>query len=47
MTSLALSIAPKRRIAILISGRGSNMEALISAARHPAFPARIDLVISN
>jgi len=37
----------KRRTAILISGRGSNMEALIAAARDSAFPARIDLVLSN
>jgi formyltetrahydrofolate-dependent phosphoribosylglycinamide formyltransferase len=37
----------KRRTAILISGRGSNMEALIRAARHPAFPAEIVLVLSN
>jgi phosphoribosylglycinamide formyltransferase 1 len=37
----------KRRTAILISGRGSNMEALIAAARDPAYPARIELVLSN
>lgn len=37
----------KRRAAILISGRGSNMEALIAAAREPAFPAEIALVVSN
>jgi phosphoribosylglycinamide formyltransferase-1 len=37
----------KRRVAILISGRGSNMEALIAAAADPAFPARVDLVLSN
>ncbi len=37
----------KRRTAVLISGRGSNMAALIAAARDPAFPARIDLVLSN
>ena len=37
----------KRRTAILISGRGSNMEALIAAARHPAFPAEITMVLSN
>jgi phosphoribosylglycinamide formyltransferase 1 len=37
----------KRRTAILISGRGSNMETLIAAACDPAFPARIDLVLSN
>jgi phosphoribosylglycinamide formyltransferase-1 len=37
----------KRRVAILISGRGSNMAALIQAARHKDFPADIALVISN
>ncbi|MBN8959665.1 MAG: phosphoribosylglycinamide formyltransferase [Rhizobiales bacterium] len=37
----------KRRVAILISGRGSNMAALITAAKAPAFPAEITVVISN
>ncbi len=37
----------KRRVAILISGRGSNMGALITAARDPAFPAEVALVLSN
>jgi phosphoribosylglycinamide formyltransferase-1 len=37
----------KRRVGILISGRGSNMEALIAAAADPAFPAEIELVLSN
>jgi phosphoribosylglycinamide formyltransferase-1 len=37
----------KRRVAILISGRGSNMAALIQAAAHKDFPAEIVLVISN
>jgi len=37
----------RKRVAILISGRGSNMEALIEAAKHPAYPATIELVISN
>jgi phosphoribosylglycinamide formyltransferase-1 len=37
----------KRRVAILISGRGSNMAALIEAARAPDFPAEIVAVISN
>ena len=37
----------KRRTAILISGRGSNMEALLKAARDPAYPAQIVLVLSN
>jgi phosphoribosylglycinamide formyltransferase-1 len=37
----------RRRVGILISGRGSNMMALIEAARAPDFPAEIVLVISN
>jgi formyltetrahydrofolate-dependent phosphoribosylglycinamide formyltransferase len=37
----------KPRIGILISGRGSNMEALIQAAKAPDYPAEIVLVISN
>ena len=37
----------KPRVAILISGRGSNMEALIKAAQVPGFPAEIALVLSN
>jgi phosphoribosylglycinamide formyltransferase 1 len=37
----------KRRVAILISGRGSNMAALIDAAKVSDFPAEIAVVISN
>jgi phosphoribosylglycinamide formyltransferase-1 len=37
----------KRRVAILISGRGSNMAALIEAATAKDFPAEIAVVISN
>ena len=37
----------KRRVAILISGRGSNMAALIDAAKAAEFPAEIVTVISN
>lgn len=36
-----------RRVAVLISGRGSNMVSLIEAARAPGFPAEIALVLSN
>jgi phosphoribosylglycinamide formyltransferase-1 len=37
----------RRRVAILISGRGSNMAALIDAARADDNPAEIVLVLSN
>ncbi|HEX5779819.1 MAG TPA: phosphoribosylglycinamide formyltransferase [Xanthobacteraceae bacterium] len=37
----------KRRVGILISGRGSNMAALIEAARAPDYPAEVVVVISN
>src|SRR4051794_22880967 len=37
----------RKRVAILISGRGSNMAALIEAARAPGYPAEIALVVSN
>ena len=37
----------KRRVAILISGRGSNMAALIKAAGADDYPAEIVVVISN
>jgi phosphoribosylglycinamide formyltransferase-1 len=36
-----------RRVAILISGRGSNMTALIEAAKADGFPGEIVVVISN
>ena len=37
----------KRRTAILISGRGSNMASLIESARAADYPAEIALVLSN
>jgi phosphoribosylglycinamide formyltransferase-1 len=37
----------RKRVAVLISGRGSNMVSLIEAARDPAYPAEIALVVSN
>ncbi len=38
---------PKMRVGVLISGRGSNMAALIAAAADPAYPAEIACVVSN
>jgi formyltetrahydrofolate-dependent phosphoribosylglycinamide formyltransferase len=38
---------PRKRVAILISGRGSNMTALIEAAKAPDYPAEIIGVLSN
>lgn len=37
----------RRRTAVLISGRGSNMQSLIAAAHDAAFPAEIALVLAN
>jgi formyltetrahydrofolate-dependent phosphoribosylglycinamide formyltransferase len=37
----------RKRVGILISGRGSNMAALIAAAAAPDYPAEIALVLSN
>ncbi len=37
----------RKRTAILISGRGSNMRALIERARDSSYPAEIALVLSN
>ena len=37
----------RKRVGVLISGRGSNLQALIDAAQAPDYPAEIMLVISN
>ena len=37
----------KKRVAVLISGRGSNMASLIEAAKEPSYPAEIAVVVSN
>jgi phosphoribosylglycinamide formyltransferase-1 len=37
----------KRRVGVLISGRGSNMRALADAARAPGYPADIAQVVCN
>jgi phosphoribosylglycinamide formyltransferase 1 len=47
VTSSSHRQASKPRVAILISGRGSNMAALIKAAEAEGFPAEIAVVISN
>ncbi|HXJ00108.1 MAG TPA: phosphoribosylglycinamide formyltransferase [Micropepsaceae bacterium] len=39
--------APRLKVAVLISGRGSNLKALIEACADPGYPAQIMLVISN
>lgn len=38
---------PPLNLAVFISGRGSNLQALIDACSNPEFPARIALVLSN
>lgn len=37
----------KLRLGIMISGRGSNMRAIVEATRQPDFPAEVVMVISN
>lgn len=38
---------PRKKLAVLISGRGSNMEAILEASRNKEFPAKIAIVISD
>jgi phosphoribosylglycinamide formyltransferase 1 len=40
-------VTVKTRVGVLISGRGSNLGALIEACKAPDYPARIVLVVSN
>ena len=37
----------RKRVGVLISGRGSNLAQLIAAARDPHYPAEVALVLSN
>ncbi len=41
------TVTRRRRVGVLISGRGSNLKSLIQAAAAGSFPAEIALVISN
>jgi phosphoribosylglycinamide formyltransferase 1 len=47
MGASTLRKGERKRVAVLISGRGSNMGALIEAAKDPSYPAEIALVVSN
>ncbi len=40
-------MSDRLNLAVLISGRGSNLQSLIDATREESFPARISVVISN
>lgn len=42
-----MTAGPRKRVAVLISGRGSNMQALIEAASGPDYPAEIVAVLSD
>jgi phosphoribosylglycinamide formyltransferase-1 len=42
-----MSRSPRKKVGVLISGRGSNLQALLDACADPAYPAKIVLVVSN
>ena len=41
------SVSPRTRVGVLISGRGSNLQALLDACSAPDYPAEIGCVVSN
>lgn len=41
------AVAQRKKVGVLVSGRGSNLQALLDACADPTFPAEIVLVISN
>ena len=42
-----MSVRTRTKVAVLISGRGSNMQSLLHAAADPAYPAEVALVLAN
>lgn len=47
MKPSSLGKGRRRQVAVLISGHGTNLQALIDAARRPDYPAEIALVLSS
>ena len=46
LASSPSSLAPARRLGVLVSGRGSNLKSILEAAEHGALPP-VGLVLSN
>lgn len=44
---MPLSSNPKSRLAVLVSGKGTNLEAVIRATQEPAYPAIVQVVLSD
>jgi len=42
-----MGLSMRKKVGVLVSGRGSNLQALLDACADPSFPAEISLVISN
>jgi phosphoribosylglycinamide formyltransferase 1 len=40
-------VSERTQVGVLVSGAGTNLDALLQACRDPAFPARVALVVSN
>lgn len=38
---------PRIKLAVLVSGNGSNLQAILDASKDPAYPAEVALVLSN
>jgi phosphoribosylglycinamide formyltransferase-1 len=47
MSEAIMTRTERKRVGVLISGRGSNLQALLDACAEPDFPAEIALVVSN